>query len=235
MAMVKKQVRGYGYPIQGVSLASFLQILGQERKSCSLIVAQGKREGYLFFNNGDLIDAEYAEKTGIDAAFSILSWEEPAFSLGEASARAVTIVEPLERVILTAAARKDENPDRSVPDRRETSPNKNLPPALEAFVVHLTKLPGLQAYYLLDKKGRVVAQSRQQATLSDFIAYTLVNAVQMQNVLQAGSLRTLKIALSDDSILLIIPAGAVSVALILPKETAVADVFSFLKSIGSTT
>ena len=44
--------------IGGVSLASFLQMLEQERKTCTLVVESDEQSGRLYFDAGDLIDAE---------------------------------------------------------------------------------------------------------------------------------------------------------------------------------
>ncbi|MFQ3580669.1 MAG: response regulator [Chloracidobacterium sp.] len=61
--------------IQGLTLASFLQLLEVERKSCVLRVTKSGRVGYLYFEDGALIHAETGEVGGEAAAFDILLWE----------------------------------------------------------------------------------------------------------------------------------------------------------------
>lgn len=61
--------------IQGLTLASFLQLLEVERKTCVLRVAAGGRVGYLYFSDGDLIHAETGAVSGETAAYDILLWE----------------------------------------------------------------------------------------------------------------------------------------------------------------
>ncbi|MCS7080104.1 MAG: response regulator [Chloracidobacterium sp.] len=61
--------------IQGLTLASFLQLLEMERKSCVLRIAAGGRVGYLYFSNGDLVHAETGDRSGEPAAYDILLWE----------------------------------------------------------------------------------------------------------------------------------------------------------------
>ena len=64
-----------GY-LSGISVASFLQLLHSERKTCCLRITCGDRVGMLHFVNGDIWDAEVDDLTGLDAALEIVPWEE---------------------------------------------------------------------------------------------------------------------------------------------------------------
>jgi hypothetical protein len=72
-----------GGRVENIGLASFLQLLEMERKTCSLHVeaaaiaeAGAGRKGRLFFRTGKLVGAETGELTGGDAALEIVTWEQ---------------------------------------------------------------------------------------------------------------------------------------------------------------
>lgn len=104
--VLSESARGH---LEGVTLASFLQLLRLEKKTCLVRVTSGEREGRLKLASGELVDAEHAETRGRDAAFEILGWEDVEIRL-ESILRPNerTIDAPLELVLLEAAERRDE-------------------------------------------------------------------------------------------------------------------------------
>ncbi len=91
--------------IDGISIASFLQMLEQERHSCKVLVNAGNKLGYLYFFYGELIDAEFGQLSGIKAAYAIVSWESPSISLNETEDRDKTIEHPLGFILLNKAGK----------------------------------------------------------------------------------------------------------------------------------
>jgi hypothetical protein len=66
--------------VEGIPLASVLQLLEAERRSCSVVVTSGKRRGRLQFESGRLINA-FSDDFGAEgeaAAYDILSWNDTA-------------------------------------------------------------------------------------------------------------------------------------------------------------
>jgi CheY-like chemotaxis protein len=66
--------------VEGIPLASVLQLLEAERSSCSVVVTSGKRRGRLQFESGRLINA-FSDDFGAEgeaAAYDILSWNDTA-------------------------------------------------------------------------------------------------------------------------------------------------------------
>jgi CheY-like chemotaxis protein len=65
--------------VENISLASFLQLLEMERKTCTLAVRsshpESGREGRLYFRAGRLVGAATAGMTGREAALEIVTWE----------------------------------------------------------------------------------------------------------------------------------------------------------------
>ena len=95
--------------VEGITLASFLQLLHLEAKTCLVRVGSNGRSGLLKLASGELVDAQYGDERGKGAAFEILGWEgveirmDPNVRAGEK-----TIENSLEYILLEAAADRDE-------------------------------------------------------------------------------------------------------------------------------
>jgi len=218
--------------IDGISLASFLQLLEQERKSCTLVVKQGNQSAQLYFNEGNLIDAEHANRQGLEAAYSILAWEDATFYLAQSTPRNQRISQPLAHIILTASAKSDEQKDgqkqQSTPTAKQSKPPASNP-ALASITSSLLAIPGVQQYYLLNRQGKLIAQSGQNQKMCDFIAYCVVSGIQMREALGAKGLHNIRIRMTDDSVLLIIPAGGAIIGLLVGSEVDLAEIYPQLR------
>ena len=70
--LMRQSVKGR---VENISLASFLQLLELERKTCTLTVTSAGHEGRLFFRGGRLVGAETEGLEGAEAALEIVTWE----------------------------------------------------------------------------------------------------------------------------------------------------------------
>jgi CheY-like chemotaxis protein len=95
--------------IQGITPASFLQLLQMEKKSCTLKVTSANKMGYLYMFEGNLIDAEYDELRGENAAHQIICWEKTKIELDNICRRQEgRINATIESILLNAHCIKDE-------------------------------------------------------------------------------------------------------------------------------
>lgn len=65
--------RGY---IRGITLPAFLQLVEMERKTCTLTVRSRGRRGFLYFSDGELMDADNGKEHQEKAALDIVCWDE---------------------------------------------------------------------------------------------------------------------------------------------------------------
>lgn len=70
--LMRQSVKGR---VENISLASFLQLLELERKTCTLTVASAGRDGRLFFRGGRLVGAETDGLDSAEAALEVVTWE----------------------------------------------------------------------------------------------------------------------------------------------------------------
>lgn len=67
--------------VRGISLASLLQVIQMERKTCTLSVSQGGSYGQLGLCDGELVHAQAGGVRGKEALFAILGWPSPVFTI----------------------------------------------------------------------------------------------------------------------------------------------------------
>ncbi len=207
--------------ISGVSLTSFLQMLEQDQKSCTLLVKSGKREGSFFFDEGILVDAEHNELVGLEAAHAIFAWRKTKFKIGPAQdERPQRIEQSLTNVLLTAAHQQDEDgiEDDDFDEEEAENPEEQLG-------LTISEITGVVDYYLLNSRGKVIAQSNQNQTIPDFITYCIMCGVQIRKTLDAKGPNRILLIMADTSQLLISSAGSgMIIGVILAPNTSVDDV-----------
>ncbi len=67
--------------VSGIPIHSFLQMLANEEKTCTLQVTHKKDRGMLYIREGKLVGAETRSFIGEEAAHLILSWEESVLEI----------------------------------------------------------------------------------------------------------------------------------------------------------
>jgi YesN/AraC family two-component response regulator len=95
--------------IEGVTLASFLQLVWMEKTTCTLSVKSDEKTGTLSILSGELKNAETQSQSGLAAAMEILDWENVAIELDENyDPDDETIKVSIEELLLESFRRKDE-------------------------------------------------------------------------------------------------------------------------------
>ena len=101
--------------VAGIPLASVLQLVEAERRTCSMGVTSGRRHGRLHFESGRLINA-FSDDFGAEgeaAAYDILTWTRTAIEfdrLPEGVRRTIDI--PTQTLLIEVARRQDEQRER---------------------------------------------------------------------------------------------------------------------------
>ncbi len=77
-------LRDEGINYKGMTMSSILPLIEIEQKTCRMeIKSSGKGKGYLYFDEGVLIDAHFKGLTGEKAALEISEWDRIVFKLSE--------------------------------------------------------------------------------------------------------------------------------------------------------
>jgi len=103
---INQSVRGH---VHNVSLASFLQLMEMERKSCTLTVTCDDRSGSLVVSKGVLVSAQTGELQGEPAAIAIIAWPNPSIEISrETAPTGVAIQCSLGFIVMEAMRIQDE-------------------------------------------------------------------------------------------------------------------------------
>lgn len=106
MNLLSASASGY---IHGVTLASFLQLVDMEKKTCTLTIKAGGKEGRLFFINGEPISAETGGLTGEEAAYKIVCWDDAMIEIdGICRTNNKTLTTTLNHILMEGFRLKDE-------------------------------------------------------------------------------------------------------------------------------
>ncbi|MFQ5528428.1 MAG: response regulator [Thermoanaerobaculia bacterium] len=117
-------------PIEGLSLAGFLQLLNSESRSCSLKVEAKSGTGRVDLVEGEIFDAVAGELRGRRALFALLALEDPQLEAEEPGSEVDrTINAALPRLLLEAAYWQDQFTGES------PLPPEALTPGAESFQI----------------------------------------------------------------------------------------------------
>jgi CheY-like chemotaxis protein len=100
-----------GGVLKGISVASFLQMIELEGKTCLFEVrSPGNSKGVFYFQEGTLFDAAFGKMKGEEAAIQMIWMEKAEISFKRAPMGRVqkNIMKPLTGLIMEAMQRKDE-------------------------------------------------------------------------------------------------------------------------------
>lgn len=124
--LVKRETEGGR--LNNASLEMFIQLIEMEAKTCTIRVLDetNKKQGVLFFSEGELLNARYMNTLGKKAAYSIFSWDKVTLSIENTClVKKREIDDDLQAILLDAMRMKDE--DGSTEDEFSEEPQTNKP------------------------------------------------------------------------------------------------------------
>ncbi len=74
-------LRGVSGTIESIDLTSVLQIINLEKKTVAVKIQINEKEGFLYFDNGEIINAEFDNVSGIEAAKRLINMNRGKFTV----------------------------------------------------------------------------------------------------------------------------------------------------------
>ena len=212
--------------INGISISSFLQMLEQERHTCCVQVQSDDKSGILYFDDGNLIDAEHEGLSGIEAAYSIVSWENSSIALNETATRPQRIEHPLGYILLNAAKQQDElaEPMATKPTITYVSDEAKADNDLQNSVSILSDIEGIRYFYLLNRTGKIVVHSAPNTDLGELLIYCIITSSNLRKSLNVKSPRRIQMQMKDGSSMLIIPKAGKIIGMILEAHSSTEEI-----------
>ena len=283
--------------ITGVSLASFMQLLSLDNKTCTLNVSSGSKVGTVFFRDGELLNAFTDTLTDQDAALEIGTWDPVEIEIQHLCRQREKVIEaPLGYILIESARLKDERaeiaaggekeelekddnaqdsandiaaaeekidgldfteslvPEGAVvrevdpvtitkpadlpagaqeidPASLQSQPDAGVPPALEPLFDAIHTLDGVIRLVVQQKDGTVLAEESSGSILSPFIAFVLMEAVNLNNDLGFSEPRSMILNKDTGEKVLIVPGTTVVVGLEVTNDAAAATITDSLRPI----
>ncbi|HKV10759.1 MAG TPA: response regulator [Thermoanaerobaculia bacterium] len=122
--MLGQRVKGR---VENLTLASFLQLLEMERKTCTLSVTSLGRRGRLHFKSGRLTSAATGDLEGQAAALEIVTWEHADIEISDnVPPGEPTIETPLRFLLMEGMRLKDEQEGGVAPPDVDLEPDEVL-------------------------------------------------------------------------------------------------------------
>jgi len=119
--------------VAGISIASFVQLLELDRKSCTLKIKSGDNKGTLYIKDGELMDAAHDMLTGQEAALEIISWENAEIEIQNTCKKKDKNIDvPLGFILLESARVRDERSGRKEEEPEEIKPPPTAEPKAKA-------------------------------------------------------------------------------------------------------
>lgn len=151
--------------IAGVTLFGLLQLLEVERKTGLVVVQAAPREGRLYFDQGSLVHAHTRHLDGLEAAYEILGWSDPAVEIFyKRRARQRTVDAPLQHILMEAARLLDEGNRFAARDVVATEPQADAD--AQAILEQVLTIEGaVGAAVVRAASGAVLCQASKQRGL----------------------------------------------------------------------
>jgi len=103
---VFEELSSAGGNVQGISLPSFLHMAQLEKITCTLEVRKDGALGILYLRGGKLIAAETGRLAGREAAYEVISWDNPSIDIRDAASRKTPDIDQPLIDILSEALRQ---------------------------------------------------------------------------------------------------------------------------------
>lgn len=179
---------GFEGAIAGLGLSDVIQLNGLNRFSGCITVQYEDSTGLLFFRDGEIIHAEYAEKVGEEAFFEIMHWPGGRFSLQPNVTSASRSVNRSWKYLLMEAHRLLDEKRRSgalpPPLPREGPPRRA---SASTVVERIRQIPGVAYAVLLTKDGhRVGDDSYEAESLEGQAAYLAMVGTRLGGIFGVG-------------------------------------------------
>jgi CheY-like chemotaxis protein len=131
--------------LTGISLASFLQLLETEKKTCLIEIQANKEKGYIYFNQGELYSAVFGKIKAEEAVYHMLIYDEVEIRIKKhiKTKYKKTVEKRLFPLLMEGMRRKDEM--RSEEAAEQLSPLPNNSGELDDYQHGKGSLPSLKS------------------------------------------------------------------------------------------
>ncbi len=178
--------------IRGITLATFMQLVQMEQKSCTLKIHCGDKTGYLFFRRGELLDAMTATTQGEPAALEIIAWDNTTIEMDAVCRREEKAIAASMSFLLMEAYRlKDEALQQPAINTEPPAPVAAPPTAASRLIETLQASTLIAEYAIFDQVNFLEHHSTGAGPLMQLDPTACINACQNIGTVVGGAFRYL--------------------------------------------
>ncbi|MBM3153936.1 MAG: DUF4388 domain-containing protein [Chloroflexi bacterium] len=208
-------------------ITELLQLPYHGKKTCQLILTSERGKAALYYDKGQVVHAQFQDKTGEEVIEEIIDWDKGSFEIGQDTPPPQrTISKDLHSLLLFVVKTRDE---RTFAERKDQQQGDELTKELAAQLETYRKSSGLAIHLsIIDNSGEIIAQAsdpeKTQAYISELeqLVSSLVTMYPREGLKKAfyedalGIVSTMRI--TDSWVLLAVserdcPLGAISMGL----------------------
>jgi CheY-like chemotaxis protein len=206
-----------GGTLHGVSSGMFLQLIEMEERTCTIRLMDNStgKQGVLFFQNGDLMDARLDDRQGLEAAYGIFAWDEVTLSIQNVCPqREKKISGDLQAILLEAMRLKDEA------ERERPSEGK---PAETAYESKEAGPQALGEKEIIDRIRNKIKQALggrcgMEDIYPDLSWKSIVHAFkEVGDIFEAGELKVAYVDTGRPNDFIVLPGESITVISVNPK------------------
>ncbi len=208
LSSTNKATPGFEGSLSIVSLTDILQLEHQSRFSGSIVVSNGKAEGRIFLQEGEVVHAETGALKGEDAITAILTWPTGSFvAHANVSTVARTIDKGLDHLLLEAHRRLDEqrnaSPGAPPPPRAPSQPRAQR--AAPGVLEKIRAVPGVTYAVVFDSGGvaRADPSPRAESLAAESMYLVTMIASPIGAAVGLGDLRQVTVRSERDPLILL--------------------------------
>jgi len=178
--------------IRGITLATFMQLVQMEQKSCTLKIRSREKTGYLFIRRGELLDAMTAQAQGEPAALEIIAWDDTTIEMDAICRREEKAIAASMSFLLMEAYRlKDEAGQPAAGSSAPPAAAAVRPAADARLLAVLQSSPAIAEYAVFDRVNFLEHHSLGAGTLPHLDPSAYLDACQDLGAFPGGAFRYL--------------------------------------------
>ncbi len=150
-------------------IIELLQIPYHGKKTCNLVLTSERGQAILYYDRGQIVHAQFQDKTGEEVVEEIIDWDKGSFEIGQDVQPAErTINKDLHTLLLLVVKTRDEKVSAQ---SREQERGENLTKRLALQLETFCQSSGLAVYLsIMDKSGGIIARAQDTAKPQSNIA-----------------------------------------------------------------
>jgi len=223
----KKRPGVSGY-IDALELSSILQMINLEKKTLVVWITIDDVKGYLAFEEGDITDAQYRDKRGLEAAYHLVSQETGYIEVDtKKRSKKKTIAQPFMHIFMESVRLKDER----TRGKKDKSKHKGESTMKSQVLTDLLAIEGVQQATIMDNLGDIVVTNIADSELNDFIGFTIGLIPQLNDSLPISDMQVILFKNHKEPALLIFPKDKQNVGIVVKNNRSVRGIIDRIQGL----